>query len=123
MHLIVAGATSDYLCVPHILLKIIIPAIIPNIADKLRRILKLIISNVNPNGPVRFALITESEGNIFAINVPRADPRIPPITIKTRKYPIFPLSKFILLGYKHYPLQLKQINSPQAIKDLTSFAS
>jgi hypothetical protein len=114
MHLIVAGATSDRLCGLYTLLKTIIPAIMPNIADKLRRILKLIMSKVNPNGPVRFALITESEGNIFAINVPRADPRIPPISIKARKYPIFPLSKFILPGYEHYP------PSTQADKKLTS---
>ncbi len=115
MHLIVAGATSDRLCGLHTFLKIIIPAIMPNIADKLRRILKLIMSKENPNGPVRFALITESEGNIFAINVPRADPSIPPINIKTRKYPIFPLSKFISPGYKHYP------PSTQADKKLTRY--
>ena len=123
MHLIVAGATSDRHCGLYTLLKIIIPAIMPNIADKLRRILKLIISKVNPSGPVRFALMTESDGNTFAINVPRAEPRIPPITIKAIKYPIFPLSKFIFITNKLYPPAPETEKGSQAIKDLTSFSS
>jgi len=47
--------------------------------------LKLIISRLNPMGPVRFDVIKAAPGKNLTRRVPRAEPRIPPRIINAIK--------------------------------------
>lgn len=68
----------------------------PTMAERLSLIPKLIISILNEIGPVKLELIIAMEGTSLPINVPRADPRIPPSNKKIKKKPNVPLSKRII---------------------------
>lgn len=72
---------------------------IPIIADRFRLTYIVIISMLNPIGPVRLCLMIAIAGNKPVNSVPHAEPSIPPLIRNIMKKPVFPLSKFILYRY------------------------
>jgi len=86
--------------------KTIIPKIIPIIDAKFNFILKERISKLNPIGPVRLVVMILNCGINFTTRFPSADPKTPPRIIKAKKYPIFDLSKNIILPLVIIPQKL-----------------